>query len=79
MLFDMLYQTTILSIKDRSMLRSLFLRASTRRLRALFVVIALSACGGGGGGGSGGGFLPDSGGNAAPTPSFSVTVMGKNG
>ena len=64
------------------MLRSLFLRASTRRLSALFVVIALSACGGGGGGGgggSGGGFLPDSGGNAAPTPSFSVTVMGKNG
>ena len=61
------------------MLRSIFLRAFTRRISALFAVIALSACGGGGGGGSGGGFLPDSGGNAAPTPSFSVTVMGKNG
>ena len=48
-----------------------------KRILGALTTLVLVACGGGGGGaGSGGGFLPDN--NGTPTPSYTLTVSGKN-
>ena len=48
-----------------------------KRIIGAFTTLVLISCGGGGGGaGSGGGFLPDN--NGTPTPSYTLTISGKN-
>ena len=47
-----------------------------RMIGALTTMVVVACGGGGGGAGSGGGFLPDN--NGTPTPSYTLTVSGKN-
>ncbi len=65
-------------IRDSNMTSTQTKLNFAKRIIGALTTLVVVACGGGGGGaGSGGGFLPDN--NGTPTPSYTLTVSGKNG
>ncbi len=64
-------------IRDPDMTSTQTKLTFAKRIIGALTTMVVVACGGGGGGaGSGGGFLPDN--NGTPTPSYTLTISGKN-